>query len=152
MSVGDDGPIEMVFSVDPITTPGNFVLMRARRYADNRRKVQESKTVEDKTPEFQALVHNLPVGVFYSDLEGNLVMVNDLLEEWLGYPSGFFKGGVYRIERLVDNPVEAFGSGEYKGEIRLRRQDGSYANYMVTTHIEQHDKGIPTLMLSLIHI
>jgi len=133
-----------VMSVEPITTPSGFVMLRSREYVEQRAgEGQEAIAAVAQNPLLNKTAHTLfanimnrmHVGILITDMSGNIICANPLLEKWLTFRKGeitpplSFTDIIYRAgeETVTKAP------NDYEGEAIFQRKEGG----MLTMFIKQ---------------
>lgn len=146
---------DLVFTIDPIARPGNFLLLRARSYSD-RRAVRSATSLMAETKmnvvEFEALsklkglFHALPLGVLYVDAHGVLQFVNHTVEKWLGYHQGYFaeQQDVSIADVLRDHEAVLL-SDSPEQEVYLRHATGQFVSYRMKANVQRVDSNVSSV-------
>jgi PAS domain S-box-containing protein len=123
------------------------LIAKVERVAKVKRLEKELKASEAR---YRELFENLGEGVFYSDLRGNIVSINQAGAETLGYrsPDELLSGAV-KVWTVFDRweesdilRVTAYGRGEVVRDImRFRRMDGSFGWLEMTLRARRNDRG-----------
>lgn len=134
---------DLVLTLDPITKPGNFTILRARAYSEKR--AGGAGPVADAQAHAQgnllSLCNKLPLGIICADAQGSVSYVNASVEQWLGYAPGEIQRLNLTLAQIVVEPLAAFGRGETSGEILFLTKDHARIALFCLRFIEQsHDR------------
>jgi len=121
------------------------VLGIARDTTVRRRSEEALRESERKHRE---LVDSLPIALFETNLQGNIVSANPAIFELFGYQQSDLKKGLNPVQMIMPDELERFGtnfqrllSGEKKGtsEYRGLRKDGSTFPFLVFPSVVIHE-------------
>ncbi len=122
---------EFILTVEPLSRPGGFAVIRGREYRGQRAGTQLMPDVLRTTSadKLDHLLSNSPIGLYVTDNFGRLEYVNPALEIMLGYkPSELLDAhiAIYRLfYQLNGQPVpDDYTLSEYKGEALLQKKQG----------------------------
>ncbi|MCL2469760.1 MAG: ATP-binding protein [Alphaproteobacteria bacterium] len=130
----------------PIDGHSRFCHWRFEDISERRRMERAMQDEQTKLVDFMA---HAPVGIYAVDQHGRFRFVNETLAGWLQVtPDDLIRGDVRIHDILADPPphVAAYAitggvQGELRGEVVLRRRDGSVFPVAITQTIVSHDDG-----------
>lgn len=122
---------DYVLTVEPLTRPGGYTVIRGREYRGQRAGMQLLPDVL-RTTSADKLDHLLatnPAGLYVTDAFGRLEYTNPAFEQLLGYQGGELLDARIAIHRLfyqiAGQPVpDDYTLGEYRGEATLQKKQG----------------------------
>lgn len=136
----DNRTHRVVLSVEPIARPSGYVLIRARDYTEERAKpaagnVPPANPLLSKSTigMFAHVMDRMGMGIYLTDMAGNLIYANPVLEELLGFGEGEVTGGNFTMREVVHgiSAIDAMNPGDFEGEhAMLRKQGGLVRAYI----------------------
>ena len=122
---------EFVLTVEPLTRPGGFSVIRGREYRGQRAGMQLMPDILRTTSadKLDHLLSSSPVGLYVTDNFGRLEYVNPAFESMLGYKPGELlesKIATHRLFYQLNNqPVpDDYSLADYAGEALLQKKQG----------------------------
>lgn len=139
---------EYVLTVEPLTRPGGFAVIRGREYLGQRTGLQLMPDVLRTTSaeKLDHLLANSPVGLYATDNFGRLEYVNPAIEHLLGYHSGELLEPRLSIHRLFyqlnGQPVpDDYTLADYYGEAMLQKKQGSLVPVQLKQTVMRDENG-----------
>lgn len=139
----DNRTHRVVLSIEPIARPSGFVLVRARDYVEGREGGAHGAAKATVNPllskstigMFAHVMDRMGMGMYMTDLNGNLLYANPALEAWLGFGEGEVATGSFTLRDVLHgvNPVEAMNPADFEGEHNLLKKKGG----LVRAYINQ---------------
>lgn len=131
---------DFILTIEPLTRPGGFMVIRGRPYRDQRTGMQLLPDVLRSTSadKLDHLLATTAVAHFVTDGFGSLEYANPALELMLGYEQGELTGGKVALRQLVyqlgnQRTGEDYTLADYVGEATLRKKQGA----LVTVVLQQ---------------
>lgn len=126
---------EYVLTVEPLSRPGGFAVIRGREYRGQRAGMQLLPDVL-RTTSADKLDHLLaasPIGLYVTDHFGRLEYTNPAMEQMLGYHAGELLDARIAVHRLFfqlsGQPIpDDYTLSDYTGESLLLKKQGSLLN------------------------
>ena len=141
---GREFPVELAIS--PSKLGGRWTFSAFIRDLTEQKKAEEALKAGEQR--YRQLFEDIPVGLYRSTAEGNLIDVNPAMVAMLGYPSKESLLATHADALYVDAAdrirwrQEMIGEGGVSDfDVRLRRADGSVIWVSDTTHIKRAEDG-----------
>jgi two-component system cell cycle sensor histidine kinase/response regulator CckA len=130
----------------PIEGVDNFFHWRFEDISERRRMERAMRDEQNKLIDFMA---HAPVGIYSVDQHGRFRFVNKTLAEWLQVlPEDLMKGDARLHDVLSEAPkgvaahaLAAGQSGELRGDVLMRRRDGTMFPVSITQTVVMGDDG-----------
>jgi two-component system cell cycle sensor histidine kinase/response regulator CckA len=130
----------------PIEGVANFYHWRFEDISERRRMERAMRDEQNKLIDFMA---HAPVGIYSVDQHGRFRFVNKTLAEWLQVtPEDLIKGDARLHDVLGETPrgvaahaIVAGKQGELRGDVLLRRRDGTLFPVAITQTVVMGDDG-----------
>jgi PAS domain-containing protein len=139
----DNKPHKIVMTVEPITRPSGYILMRARDFVEQRTSAPNATPGTISAVKIDPAVIQLFSGVignaksaFIADPAGILLYVSPQLEVQLGYNSMEMLSRNFSIQDFVyvgGSKPDALALEDYEGDIIFQKKDGA----LIKGHIQQ---------------
>ncbi len=121
------------------------------------RDITDRKGVDEKTPVFEQVVKSANDAIVITDLQNNIIFVNQTFCEIYGYTSEEVIGKQVSIiwsEKNTDEKIENIFSGtdqtEWKGELFNRKKDGAEFSVYISSSIINDETGNPIAVAGII--
>lgn len=131
-----DGRIyPVMLTLQPISRPSGFLLLRAVDYAEDRAdaavrptSVQMSNPLLSKSSigMFAHIINRMGMGLYMIDMGGNMLYANPVLEQWLSFTQGEITAGQYTMRDILPgvSVEDALHPGDFEGENSLLKKEG----------------------------
>jgi len=129
----DNRTHRVVLSIEPISRPSGFLLVRARDYVEERdtprgaAKAAVNPLLSKSTiGMFAHVMDRMGMGMYMTDVNGNLLYANPVLEAWLGFNEGEVTASNFTLREVLHGitPVEGLNPGDFEGEHNLLKKKG----------------------------
>jgi PAS domain S-box-containing protein len=121
---------KMVMTIEPILRPSGFILLRGREFVESRSEDDAAPTPslsKSTITLFSHVMDTMNMGVYMTGPTGNVVYVNPVLEQWLGYRDGETTSSNLSLQDLIMQGAERAETIEpdnYEGEVVLQKKAG----------------------------
>ena len=160
----DNRTHRVILTIEPITRPSGFLLVRARDYVEERDAAPRGAAKSMANPllskstigMFAHVMDRMGMGMYMSDVEGNLLYANPVLENWLGFNVGEVTAGNFTMRDVMHgiNPVEAMNPSDFEGEHNLLKKKGglirAYINQKIVYGEGKKPLGCVAIITSII--
>ncbi|MFO1241803.1 MAG: PAS domain-containing protein [Rickettsiales bacterium] len=114
----------------PVIRPVGFYVIQGRAHVDRKDARENAPSVDNDIMPLMhgALLHSISDGAYAADAHGLMLYANPSLVEWLGYSDIDLSGRQISLNDLLYQPDGArldIASGNYEGDVLLRRNNGS---------------------------
>ncbi|MBN67617.1 MAG: hypothetical protein CMM94_08665 [Rickettsiales bacterium] len=139
MRDGEGARRSYIITIDPIKRPSGFFVVRGREYVDARGAVVELPPFLDvlSIEKIQHTLDHCPLGMYVTDLAGQILYANHELDALLSYHQGELSSGNKTLRDLIyqvgDHPIGEYELDDFQGEVLLQRKNGS----LLKTYLKQ---------------
>jgi two-component system cell cycle sensor histidine kinase/response regulator CckA len=141
---------KIVMSIEPILRPSGFILLRGREYVESRSaldpttKLTPSSLMSKTTITlFSYVMDTMNMGVYMTGPTGNLIYINPVLEQWLGYNDGEILSNNLALQDIIHQNgtrPESIEPDNYEGEIMLQKKSGGLMKSFINQKIIRDDE------------
>jgi len=148
----------LLMSIEPILRPSGFILLRGREYVEHR----HSEGANADTPVlskstialFSYVMDTMDMGVYMSGPTGNIIYVNPILEQWLGFREGEITSSNLSLQDMIyhgGNRVDTIQPDNYEGMVTLQKKAGGLMEGFINQKIIHNDHGKVIGCTALVH-
>jgi PAS domain S-box-containing protein len=154
----DNRTHRVVITVEPIARPSGYVLIRARDYVEDRGTERAMKAgvnpllSKSTIGMFAHVMDRMGMGIYLTDMDGNMVYANPVLEGWLGFGEGEITGGGFTMREVVHgiSAVDAMNPRDFEGEHAMLRKAGGLIRAYINQKIVYGDGKKPLGCVAII--
>lgn len=163
MRLSDHRMHRVALSVEPISRPEGYVIVRGRDYVESRDNTGKigAPTVNPLLSQstigmFSTVMDRMGVGFYMADTTGNLLFANSTLERWLGFEAGEISKGKMTLRDVLHgiSAVDALNPSDFDGEHALLKKQGglirAYINQKIVYGDGKRPLGCVTMITNLI--
>jgi two-component system cell cycle sensor histidine kinase/response regulator CckA len=139
----------IVMSIEPILRPSGFILLRGREYVENRSSMEPTSKLSPSSllnkntiTLFSYVMDTMNMGVYMTAPNGNIIYVNPVLEQWLGYRDGEILSGNLALQDIIQQNGKRPDSIEpdnFEGEVMLQKKTGGLMKSFINQKIIRDD-------------
>jgi two-component system cell cycle sensor histidine kinase/response regulator CckA len=138
----DNQPARVVMSIEPISRPAGFTLLRCREFVERNSSAPQGAfkpanplLSKSTITLFSYVMDKMNMGVYMSDPAGNIVYANPVLEHWLGFGEGEVTSGNLALRHIIYQDTGDGAPGDYEGEVRLQKKAGGLVRVFINQKI-----------------
>jgi PAS domain S-box-containing protein len=150
----------MVMSVEPILRPSGFILLRGREFIESRTALDMASSFppsglmsKHTITLFSYVMDTMNMGVYMTAPTGNIIYVNPVLEQWLGYSDGEVVSKNFSLQDIIHQNgtrPESIEPDNFEGEVMLQKKNGglmkSFINQKIIRDEDQKIVGCTALV------
>ena len=148
----------MVMSIEPIMRPSGFILLRGREFVEARDdlattgKTNSSLLNKSSITLFSHIMDSMNMGVYMTGPNGNMVYINPVLEQWLGFKEGEAITNNLALQHIVmHGGPEKIEPGNYEGEVILQKKTGGTLKAFINQKVIRDEQGKVVGCTALVH-
>lgn len=150
---------QIVLSVEPISRPAGFLLLRGREYVENREAAKGSSAPmvnpllsKSSIAMFANIMDRMGMGLYMIDMGGNILYANPVLEQWLAFGDGEITAGNFTMRDVVHGVTmeDALNPGDFEGENSLLKKQGGIIKAYINQKIIYGDNNKPLGCVAII--
>jgi len=127
---GEGNLMSLVTSIDVITRPKGYFIIRGRDYVEKRSEEKDEGKLDPKEVSrlLEATLHQMPGGIIVADNKGKIVYVSRELEQWLGYNPGEILQFKIMLGQLFQQYIghdAVMLHSDFDGKVVLKRKNTS---------------------------
>lgn len=157
-------PHRIILSIEPITRPAGFIMLRGREFVENRSGKVSDATAPGKGSSIfnrtsmtllSHVMETLKMGTYFTSPTGAMVFCNPILEEWLGYDEGEIVGRNLSITNLIPvgrNDNMSAEPIDLEGVVQMEKKVGGYIKVFVNQRIIRNEHGQVMGCTAVVHL
>ena len=161
MRAGDGLIYPVLLSVQQITRPSGYVLLRGWDYVEDRNGVANAKTQapianpllsKSSIAMFAHIMDRMGMGLYMIDMSGNMLYANPVLEHWLSFNEGDITAGKFTMRDVVHGlqVEDTLNPGDFEGEHSLLKKEGGIIKAYINQKTIYGDNNKPLGCVALI--
>ncbi len=165
MRSADNRIHSLLLSVQPIVRPAGFLLLRTRDYTEDQQRAHAAvpTAAQPQQPPnpllnkssiamFAHIMDRMDMGLYMTDMGGNMLYANPVLESWLMFQPGDITVGNFTMRDIVHgvSMAEALNPGDFEGEHSLLKKQGGLVKAYINQKIIYGDNNKPLGCVALI--
>lgn len=141
---------KIVMSIEPILRPSGFILLRGREYVESRAaldpttKLTPSSLMSKTTITlFSYVMDTMNMGVYMTGPTGNIIYINPVLEQWLGYSEGEVLSSNLALQDIIQQNgtrPDSIEPDNFEGEIILQKKTGGVMKSFINQKVIRDDE------------
>ncbi len=146
----------IVMSIEPIMRPSGYIMLRGRDYVESRAASADSSTAKSLNKSsitlFSHVMDTMNMGVYMTNPSGEIVYVNPVLEQWLGYQDNEINSKNITLGDIFSpQPGMRLLPENYEGEIQLVSKTGSTIKSFLNQKVIRDDQSKIIGCTGLVH-
>lgn len=153
----------IVLSVEPITRPAGFVMLRGREFVEDRSSRDTSAVggssaslfSRSSVTLFSHIMESMKMGVYISSPTGSIVYCNPILEEWLSYNEGEVVTRNLTTSHLIPigrNDNMSAEPVDFEGSVQMEKKIGGFVKAFLNQKIIYNDAGKIMGCTAVVHL
>jgi len=149
---------KIVMSIEPILRPSGFIMLRGRDFVEERASEELGSTAtsinKSSITLFSHVMDTMNMGVYMTNPSGELVYVNPVLEQWLGYQDGELGRHSLSLQDIIHqsgNRSDRIQPDNYEGEVTLQKKTGGMMKSFINQKVIRDDQGKMAGCTALVH-
>jgi PAS domain S-box-containing protein len=148
----------MIMSIEPIMRPSGFIMLRGREFIEERvsddNVVRVNPLNKSSITLFSHVMDSMNMGVYMTNPAGQIVYVNPVLEQWLGYQDSELTAKNLSLQDIIHlngQRSEKIEPDNFEGEIVLQKKTGGVMKSFVNQKLIRDDQGKIMGCTALVH-
>lgn len=152
----------IVLSVEPITRPAGFIMLRGREFVEERTASRDAVVAgstnmfsRSSVTLFAHIMESMKMGVYITSPTGSIVYCNPVLEEWLSYNEGEVVTRNLTIGHLIPqnrNEHITLENSDADGTVMLEKKIGGFVKAFLNQKVIYNDNGKALGCTAVVHL